>query len=133
LRAQLLDSKASRKVAYLFLLLSWGKVEHRLYPFNDHSISHTTAFTDGLETITSTCALQLVQQNVGQARSGSTQRMSDSNGPTIDIDPLHVCSGLTLPGQWNASKCFINLNQVYLVQRQSSLLEHLVRRWNRCS
>src|SRR5260221_526872 len=97
------------QVAYLFLLLSWGKVEHSLNPFDNHAVCHTTAFTHGLKAVATTSTLQFVQEDGGKTRAGSSQWMAYGNCPAVDVDPLHVRAGLTLPGQHHTGECFIQL------------------------
>src|SRR3989442_1452639 len=104
-----------------------AKLSMQLYPFNDHAIGHTAAFTDGLQTVATAGALQFVQEDGGKASAGSSQRVAHSNCSPVHVDPLPICPGLTLPGQYDAGECFIDFNQVYLLQRQPGALKHLKR------
>src|SRR5260221_12865064 len=115
------------QVAYLFLLLSWGKVEHSLYPFDNHAVCHTPAFTHGLKAVATTGTLQFVQEDGGKTRAGSSQWVAYGNCPAVDVDPLHVRAGLMLPGQHHTGECFINLDQIHLVQCEASPLQHFKR------
>src|SRR5260370_21175644 len=104
-----------------------AKLSISLYPFDNHAVCHTPAFTHGLKAVATTSTLQFVQEDGGKTRAGSSQWMAYGNCPAVDVDPLHVRAGLTLPGQHHTGECFINLDQIHLVQCEASPLQHFKR------
>src|SRR5205807_1167958 len=109
-----------------------AKLSIELNPFNDRAIGHTAAFTHRLQAVAAAPTLQFVQENSSKPCAGGSQRVADGNCSTIDVDPLPIRSRLTLPGKYDAGECFIDLNQVHLLQRQASPLKYLKRRGDRC-
>ena len=64
----------------------------------------TPAFAHRLKAVASTGALELVQQCGHQPRAGGAERMSERDGPAVDVDFGEVRSGFFLPREHHRGK-----------------------------
>src|SRR5205085_222418 len=59
------------------------------------------------------------------ARTGCAQRMAERNRAAIDVHLLSIEPELLLDGEVLRGKCFVDLEEIDVVERESVLLEQL--------
>src|ERR1700687_5971280 len=86
-------------------------------PFNNGAVRHAAALAHGLEAIATTVALQFVEEHGHEASARRAEGMTDRNCPAVDVDAAQIGPGLVLPGQDDAGKSLVDLDEIHLVER----------------
>src|ERR1039458_5568567 len=73
---------------------------------------HSAPYAHGHQAVTAIAPLEFVQDRHGQFCPGGSERMAQSNGPAVDIDPLARQRALADDGQRLAGECFVEFDDI---------------------
>src|SRR5215472_3453069 len=98
---------------------------------DDRGVGLAAALTHGLQTITATRALKLVQQLGGQHRTRRAERMAERDGAAVRVGLLKGRTGVRRPGDEPRRERLVDLAQIDLVYLEAGSGQRLLGGGNR--
>src|SRR5712691_11235660 len=102
-----------------------------LEPFDNRGVGHTAAFADGGECVATIAALELVERGQNQPCTTGAERMAQCNRTTVHVEPVDADTQFLLPRQADGRERLVDFEDVDVVRRHPSALQHLARGRNR--
>ncbi len=66
-----------------------------------------------------------MQQRGGQLGAGAPERVAEGDGPAVDVEPRRIDGKLAQAGECLSGECFVELDEVDLIERQAGHLQDL--------
>src|ERR1022692_2501658 len=100
-------------------------------PLDEGSGALAAADTHGHQGVTALRPLELVKRLGQQHSTGGSQRVTEGDRTTVDVDLAHIGLGLLSPRQHDGSERLVDLDDIEIFHRQTVTVENPLGRGNR--